>query len=756
MPTGSTSRHIYFGLLLHNHQPVGNFPWVFEQVYTEAYLPMLKALERHPGVRVSLHYTGSLLDWLVEAHPEFIQRLNVLVKRSQVEIVSGGYYEPILPSIPDADKVGQIRYLSKRLHELFGVTPDGMWLAERVWEPSLPRYLREAGIEWTIVDDVHFKNVGLEDSDLYGYYATEDQSHLLKVYATSKQLRYTIPWRPVTETIETLRSLASSAGNRILVMGDDGEKFGSWPETGPYCWGTPNEPGWVEIFFSALEEHSAWLHTIPLGEYARQQAALGRVYLPTSSYVEMSEWALPPRKAYTFSKLLHKLEETRQNDLLQFMRGGFWRNFLARYPEVNNQHKKMLRVHQHVHAAGATAEHGLHHLWKAQANDTYWHGLFGGIYMTHVRSAIYHHLIKAENAADRALHGAAPWQSYEFTDFDYDTRAELLVESDQQNLYINPHQGGTLFEWDMRRSAHNLLCVMTRYEESYHRTLREHEQERRKLAAQLAQRKDTQPTNQTQDQEPASPHTTIRTKEPDLDRQLTLDRYRRASLVDHFLPPGLPLTSFINNRYEEYGDFVQHPYEASVSQEEDNLTITLSRAGQIRRPGALHPLPVHLSKRLILPRGQESLRIHYTITNHGEVPLHTRFACEWNFNLLGGGANEQAYYHVAQHTHANAPFDSSGELSNVECLHIGNTWLKQDLAMVLSKSATLWRFSLDTITGSEAGFERTHQGSCLALVWPLMLAPNETWQVEITCTGRATPPALNRLASAAIATQVAP
>ena len=166
------------------------------------------------------------------------------------------------------------------------------------------------------------------------------------------------------------------------------------------------------------------------------------------------------------------------------MRGGFWRNFLVRYHEINNQHKKMLRVHDAVYAAQPGTEEypGLMHLWKAQANDTYWHGLFGGIYMGHVRSAIYHHLIKAENVADALRFGPGSWQRYEFTDFDRDSQNELIVESDQQNLYIDPQRGGTLFEWDMRRSMHNLLSVMTRHEEGYHQTLREYEQERRKRA----------------------------------------------------------------------------------------------------------------------------------------------------------------------------------------------------------------------------------------------------------------------------------
>ncbi len=727
----NTLGNISLGLLFHNHQPVGNFPWVFQQVYEESYLPMLQALERHPRVRLSLHYTGSLLDWLEEVHPEFIQRVAALVRRNQVEIVGGGYYEPILPVIPDRDKLAQIRRLTKRLERDFGAKPTGMWLAERVWEPALARSLSDAGMAWTILDDVHFKNVGLEDSDLYGYYATEDQSSILKVYATSKTLRYTIPWRPVSETIAALRLLTTADGKRLLVMGDDGEKFGSWPETHKYCWGTDGHSGWVDEFFTALEHNHTWLHMTLLGEYAHTHAALGRIYLPTSSYIEMTEWALPPQKSYLFGKLIHQLEHEKHHDQLQFMRGGFWRNFLVRYPEANTQHKKMLRVHEHVYAAGATEASGIIHLWKAQANDTYWHGLFGGIYMAHARSAIYHHLIKAENAADRLLHGTTPWQRYEFTDFERDTHKKLIVESDQQNLYLDPEHGGTLFEWDLRRSAHNMLCVMTRRQESYHSTLRTYEQERRRQLSQALEQKMTYDK-----EELGSPHTTLRTKEPDLDHYLVIDRYRRASLIDHFLPPGLPLANFIQVRYEEQGNFVDQNYETNVEQYEKGLSIIMSCSGQVQRAGAPSPLLVHLTKTLFLPLGEEKLVIRYIIKNTSQARLQTFFACEWNVNLLGGGDNPQAYYQVPGQHLENSHFDSTGEVTNVDNFSIGNTWLQQDMNFILSEPATLWRFSIDTVTGSEAGFERTHQGSCFVLLWPLVLEAGQNWSVEINTHGR--------------------
>jgi alpha-amylase len=415
------------------------------------------------------------------------------------------------------------------------------------------------------------------------------------------------------------------------------------------------------------------------------------------------------------------------------MRGGFWRNFLVRYPEANNQHKKMLRVHERVYAAGATEASGAVHLWKAQANDTYWHGLFGGIYMTHVRSAIYHHLIKAENAADRMLYSTTSWQRYEFIDFDRDTQKKLIIESDQQNLYIDPEHGGRLFEWDLRRSAHNMLSVMTRSQESYHQVLREFEQERRRKVAKALQQ---QQRVTHAKEELGSPHTTIRVKEPDLDQYLVVDRYRRTSLVDHFLSPGLPMANFVQMRYEEQGDFVDQRYETKTEQDEKGLSVIMTRDGQVQRAGALRPLPVHLTKTLFLPLGEEKLVIRYIIENKSRARLQTFFACEWNVNLLGGGGNPQAYYRIAGQQLDNSHFDSTGEVTNVDEFSIGNTWLRQEIDFTLSEPATLWRFSIDTITGSEAGFERTHQGSCFVLLWPLLLEAGQSWSVEIMAYGR--------------------
>ncbi len=135
---GLVAPRISLALALHNHQPVGNFGWVFGDVYETAYRPMLDALDRHPGVRLALHYTGPLLDWLRAERPEFIERLPGLVARGQVELLGGGYYEPVLASLPERDRVGQLRKMADEIERITGRRPRGAWLAERVWEPDLP------------------------------------------------------------------------------------------------------------------------------------------------------------------------------------------------------------------------------------------------------------------------------------------------------------------------------------------------------------------------------------------------------------------------------------------------------------------------------------------------------------------------------------------------------------------------------------------------------------------------------------------
>ena len=183
----------------------------------------------------------------------------------------------------------------------FGRRPRGAWLAERVWEPSLPADLVRGGYEWTILDDNHLRAASVAEDAMWGTFTTDDQGERLTVFGTEQGLRYRIPFGEVDDLIAYLREHATEDGRRVGMMGDDGEKFGAWPTTYEHCWGGGR---WVDRCFEALEANADWLTTTTPSDWLEREPPVGRIYVPTASYVEMTEWALPADEVGAFHDAL--------------------------------------------------------------------------------------------------------------------------------------------------------------------------------------------------------------------------------------------------------------------------------------------------------------------------------------------------------------------------------------------------------------------------------------------------------------------
>src|SRR5688572_14968284 len=156
-------------LILHNHQPVGNFDHVFEQAYQDSYLPFLDVFEPYDDLRIALHTSGPLMEWLDEHHGEYVDRLAALAAAGRVEILGGKFYDAILTMIPSCYRRGQITKYSQWLANKLHADVRGMWMPERVWEQALVGDIAAAGITYTLLDDFHFKKAGLLEEDLHGY-----------------------------------------------------------------------------------------------------------------------------------------------------------------------------------------------------------------------------------------------------------------------------------------------------------------------------------------------------------------------------------------------------------------------------------------------------------------------------------------------------------------------------------------------------------------------------------------------------------
>ena len=700
-------RRISLALALHNHQPVGNFGWVFAEVFEKAYEPMVDALERHPDVRLSLHYTGPLLDWLIAERGDTVHRLRALVERDQVEMLGGAYYEPVLAALPERDRVGQLGRMADAVAEIFGRRPRGAWLAERVWEPDLPTSLAAAGYAWTILDDAHFRAAAIPEEALWGPYTTEDQGKPIDVFGTEQGLRYRIPFRDVEDVIDHLRSHATESGERIGVMGDDGEKFGGWPTTWEHCWG---ERHWIETFFTALEQNADWLTTTTPSAWLADHRPIGRVYVPTGSYAEMGAWALPPDEGAAYETVLRRAQEQHLAEA-RWLRGASWRNFQVKYREVNDLHKRMLAVSDLVDAmpAGAARDEALTRLYQGQSNDVYWHGLFGGVYISHMRLTTWEHLIAAEDLAEGASGSRV---STELRDTDMDGVDEVRLADEGQVVVVDLAEGAGIGSWDIRPVRHALAAVMRRRPEAYHERLRA-----------LAKKDSGHTRRGRADDAPVSIHDTVKTKEPGLSDLLLYDTHERRSALMRVLPLDTTPEVWAKAAAVDLGDLVGSPFGVEALE-----------VGRLvaRRDTRIAGADIRAMKTIELGgnRRASTLSVAIDLEHRGGPDVQARVGVEWSLTMLGGGGNPAAWWDVDG---KRTPHDGRGSARNVDAIAQGN----DDIGIAVSSTtsgADAWWAPIETVSNSEDGFERVYQGSGLLLSWPVTLRAGERWSRAIANT----------------------
>jgi alpha-amylase len=435
-----------FCFVLHLHQPVGNFDHVFREHADDVYTPFLDFLDERDLWPIGLHVSGPLLEWLGEHDARLHDRIGRLAADSRVELLSAGWYEPILAALDRIDRATQVGWMQDELRRRFGVTATGLWLTERVWEPDLPADLVPAGIEYVLVDDHLARRAGVPERALQRRLRTESGGRVLDLLAIDERLRYLIPFRPAEEVERALRA-RHEAGDALALIGDDGEKFGGWPRTREWLY----DAGWLAAFGDAMDGLRAD-GVVRLVTPARARAeldAFGPVYLPSGSYPEMEAWAL----------------------------GGHWKGFLSRYDEANRMHKRAQALSRLCRERGDPHD-ARRAVGRAQCNDAYWHGVFGGLYMKHLREGVRREMLEAE----RFLRAGAPLD-WSVGDFDATGAQKWWAHGAGVSAWVESRDGGTITDLLWLERGVDVLDVLTRRGEAYHDEAVERSRARERAAA---------------------------------------------------------------------------------------------------------------------------------------------------------------------------------------------------------------------------------------------------------------------------------
>lgn len=499
---------------VHAHQPVGNFESVLDDAHARCYGPFLRVLHEYPQFRFAIHISGWLLEYMLAKFPEDMALLKEMVARDQAELFGAGFTEPVLASIPTRDRIGQVSKLSQYLQQHLGESPRGAWLTERVWESTVVPALADAGIKYVTVDDYHFMCTGKETSSLGGFFSTEEDGRQIDLFPISEALRYRLPFYQAHEVVSYLESLADDKRQGAAIYFDDIEKFGIWPET--YEW--VYEKGWLRSFIEGVLA-SDIIKPMRYCDYHAMAKTSGVVYLPTASYIEMNEWTLPVPASHHYANLVAQEKHNNRYEVTKpYVRGGIWRNFFMRYPESNWMHKRMLALSATYHEMPdnkKTPEMQVA-LYEAQANDAYWHGLFGGLYLPHLRRALYHAMLKLE-----AMLSEVTQRPPKITlDLDMDGCDEVFLHNGVLQAVARLDGTASICEFDSYKLYHNFGDTLTRQSEHYHRKVH------------------AEADHGHSGEGIANPHERMASKHEITEANLAVDAYRKTLFCDFFAEEG--------------------------------------------------------------------------------------------------------------------------------------------------------------------------------------------------------------------------
>jgi alpha-amylase len=300
----------------------------------------------------------------------------------------------------------------------------------------------------------------------------------------------------------------------------------------------------------------------------------------------------------------------------------------------------------------------------------------------------------------------------EISDFDKDGRDEVLIETEVHNAYFKPSAGGTLFEYDYKAADKNLLDTMPRREEGYHEKLYH-----AKIAGEDHGGDGT-----------ASIHDLVIAKEPGLEKYLVYDKYERKSFVDHIIENTVTPEQFMKNAYEEKGTFITADYTLEKSEVlADSVKIILSKDGSVLKNSRYFPLKI--TKEITVFKNTELIEAQYKLANLSDEKLNFRFAVEFNYGLQAGHADDRFYYNPDGRLH-DSFLDSIGVVEGSQFLGLKDEYMKIDINISAEKADAIWRLPVETISLSEAGFEKVYQSSCVLLIWDVDLQDEKILKIN--------------------------
>jgi alpha-amylase len=341
-------------------------------------------------------------------------------------------------------------------------------------------------------------------------------------------------------------------------------------------------------------------------------------------------------------------------------------------------------------------------LLAGQCNDAYWHGVFGGLYAPHLRSALLRNLIRAESLLDKLADPKADRARFRVTreDFDADGRDEMLVEHSCYSMCAHPADGGTVSSLRFKPCDVELINSLMRRPEAYHDALRQ--------AAR---------SGQTAHEGPASIHEIMKSKGSHLEAMLRYDRYERRGFRSYIFPIHRQWQNFQSLELGEVEELASGAWEALTGSREPWI-LELRRRVNLGDHGLEWPIEARKSLSVQTANHNWQLECRSSIAAEAACPEPVALGLELVFNLLAPNAPDRYF---AAHG-VRRPLAFSGEIES-DKLEIVDEWQRVRITLTGQPHCRWWLAPIETVSQSESGFESVYQGSAILAVWRIDPAP---------------------------------
>lgn len=662
--------------IVHFHQPVGVFSETYKKFTQKATLPFLFSVKNHPQVKLSLHFSGNYLVYLQKESQEVVDLLRKMVEQGQVELLGGGFYEPILCFLSHDDSLLQLKKLHRFLSDNFGFSPKGAWLAESVWEPYFVELLAQSGYQYTLLEDSLFENAGLAPAEIRHPFLTQFNRHSIYVFGYHSLFSKEIPFKEIKDIHSSFVQVSHREGTQLVCIAQSGELYGFWPDTREQVYHRHRLEDWLRY----LDENSSWIQTRFPSEFIDGYWPI--VSLPSGGRKDLQPFCLPHRAALDFVSAQNDLKLRFDADrFLKYFKGGNWLSFLSKYPEANYIHKRMLQVSEKIRSLPGNLREDIYDsLLASQGHTVYWHAYKDGLFGNYIRDSAFYHILSTEKKIMEK--SAQLFPPIEQEDFDADKHPEVFLRSPFCSLCIKPLYGGSITEWNFLPTAYNLTNTLRRHPSYF--------------------------------PEPIPPEMYVE------------DWHQRTAFLDHFVPLSTSPYDFVGGSFVEYGDFVNQPYKIiHVGEIEKGYSVVLERKGGLYFTN--NQFSFTIRKEYLLTPGDE-LHVHYTITNEDNIPIELLFCCEINYSILSVDSSDRYILINGKKLNPGMIFE---EQKVREWTIVDKTRQLEWWWYLAESPLDIYHFPLYTVSYERGLFGKDYQGSTFEILKPFHLYPKERMELKI-------------------------